>query len=188
MSSGPMTGFTVGDRVICYNGEGTVEAVEKRSGSSSDMVTVKIDGLKGKADRTAKFMSNFLCPADLPDLALDEEEPEAATMDDVYSDITTQHGNKIGWATEEDFQTFDEDAFEFYTRLQEKFGDNAYVSLLQLNDTFDELVWEQSSDDEKLSWVAEGTDVPTKYADEREEWFKKYLAQEAERESETPAK
>ena len=159
---GPNTGYKPGDRVIGYFGEGEVTATQAREGQP-DLVTVKPDDDKKKP---GKFLSNFLIPADLPEF---DEEPEEVgdvpiSLEDL-ADYLVEHPN-LAEFPEDWLQQLDDEAFELLTRLQELLGSDATVSGLDVVRTQDEILWENSTDEEKKAWIERGDAIPDKFEPE----------------------
>lgn len=157
---GPETGFSVGDEVVGWFGQGEVINVESRE-DKPDMVKVKYDK-KGK-EVEAVYVSTYLVPVtEVPendDLMTLDETREYLTNNPDLSQIDT---GLLGLV--------DDDGFELVTRLQEKHGVDSTVTVEQVIEVYDEVAWERASDSEKISMASEGT-VPEKFVHEATNLF-----------------
>jgi hypothetical protein len=147
---GPKHGFKVGDVVVGFKGVGEITSVEVNE-ETADTVTVKFG-----ANSSGRFLSNFLCPTDLP-------EPDAEDTIDLDAGYGWYVKNLSEPVPTDMLPDLDDDAFEFVTRVGERFEDGA--SIEDLNEVYDEILWESMDGDEKRQWVQDGT-VPTKHEGE----------------------
>lgn len=169
--SGPRTGFKVDDRVIGYSGAGTVIKVEPSKKSGADSVTVKMD----EGGRTAKFISNYLMPEDLP--VIEDDEPaddERFDMEWLYDRARKilDEGTALADFPEDYLPLMEDDAFELLTRAQEAENyDGGMLSKDRLNEIYDEILWESSSDKERVEIWSDMESVPAKYVQDAVKLF-----------------
>ncbi len=167
---GPLTGFVAGDEVIGYFGEGKVTKVQSRGAGKADLVSVthtkpSSPGSKNMVTKNANFLSNYLMPKDLPEVDEEvEDEDEMAIgdldMDWVY-DYLREKPNAHEFPTDV-LKYLDDHAFELLTRVQEKIGEGESISNPDLNQIYDEILWENADDAEKIKMADDGV-VPEKY-------------------------
>lgn len=170
LGSGPRTGFKVDDRVTGYSGPGKVVQVgPSKSGGGAESVRVALD--KGT---TATFVSNFLMPENLPELPEDDGEDVPSgeyDMDYMHQFLLkfTKPGENPASLLDypKDGQPgvsrLDDDAFELLTRVQEHIEDGEDFDADVLDVFYDEILWEFSSNKERLSIWSDLACVPAKY-------------------------
>lgn len=157
---GPRTGFKVGDRVQGYTGAGEVIEVQAKGGSA-DRVKVKMD--KGS---TVTIVSNYLMPENLPDL----NEADGLDMEYVY-DLIRKHihlsqdseGEKSLDFPVDLIAHLNDEAFELLTRTQEFIDSGKTLDKVALDEIYDEILWESSSDEERIRIWQDAEGVPAKY-------------------------
>lgn len=181
---GPRMGYKPGDRVEGYFGFGTVESIVKHGavGKAADTVLVKPDDTKKKP---ATFMSNFLIPEGIAaKYGFDADADAEADVIDGTSILDKDPTNGVQVTLEQawdflfdincelskiatsDYQDFNDDAFEFITRLMERHGKDATLSTQQVSEVYDEICWEIGSDAYKVAWVNSDREIPAKYENE----------------------
>lgn len=167
--NGPRSGFKVNDRVNGYFGSGVVKAVAPGKGNAADTITVLTDD-----DKTKKFVSNFVEPAEVP--AWVKEELESAVFASEADSEEFDLDYMFEWLkknpTEDQIQAAPRellaestnDAFELITRVQERMQAFGHATLPQtlLNEVYDEILWETSTDAQRKSIFGDGV-VPPKY-------------------------
>lgn len=151
---GPKTGFQAGDRVVGYSGAG--EVVEVAPGEV-ERVKVAYD-----SGRTATVLSNYLML-----------EPEADDGADAYDmDYVYEFAKRClapgATAQAQDFPSdqlgrLDDAAFELLTRVQEAEESNGDFTVENLDEVYDEILWEHSSDAERIDIWQDAAEVPAKY-------------------------
>lgn len=168
---GPLTGFVVGDEVLGYFGEGKVTKVQPRGEGKADLVSVshKKPSSPGSTNyvlKNSNFLSNYLMPKDLPDLDEEvDEDVDALMIEDL--DIDWMYDYLKDKPKAHDFPSdvirfLDDNAFELLTRSQEKIDEDAGITREDLNQIYDEILWESADDAEKARMAADGV-VPEKY-------------------------
>lgn len=163
---GPETGYKEGDAVEGYFGLGTVTKVQPRAEGKPDMVTINYEKKPGTTV-TSVFLSTYLIPAwdlDGPVKAVLEDTEPTIDVDGAYEDLL-KDGDLSKIPVEVLTREYDDDAFELVTRLQERYGQDAVVNKQQVDEVYDEISWENSSESEKRL-LAESDVVPAKYEQE----------------------
>lgn len=166
---GPRTGFAKGDRVVGYSGVGEVVEVKASAfEGAADSVVVKMDD-----GRTTQFISNYLMPEDLPDLDEDDEdiyadENGSYDLDYMYDFLCRCADGGEDLEVVEAFPDdllllLEDDAFELLTRVQEEIAAEAVLTKTMLEDKYDEILWEQSSDEQRVALFSDAARVPDKY-------------------------
>lgn len=153
---GPRTGFSIGDTVRGYFGTGIVrEVVPAANEKRSDLVRVTYLNPQNK-EITATYLSNFLIP--------DTDDDDEGLHDlDWMLDYLHDHPQVSDFDSSL-LPTLDDNAFELLTRLQED-SVNGKVSPAQINAQYDDVLWDSSSEHEKVDLAIEGA-VPEKHVAE----------------------
>jgi hypothetical protein len=156
---GPKTGFAVGDRVVGYPGPGEVVEVTEHDGRA-DSVRVKFD-----SGKTVTITSNFLMAEP------DDEHGGGEDLDRVYElcEKALAPGADTKPVTEfpaEEAGRLSQDAFDLLVRVQGEIEAHNDFTREDLMEVYDEILWEYSTDDERLDVFGDAAAVPAKYEHE----------------------
>lgn len=161
---GPRTGFKVGDRVIGYSGAGeVVEVSESKFSAGAESVRVKMD----EGGKVATFISNYLMPEDLPAIEDDgEAHHDLDGMWEFLRKLLNGEQEKVLDFPQEELQVLSDGAFDLLTRMQELVENSGTFDPDHLDEAYDEILWETSSDAERRDIWASAATVPARYENE----------------------
>lgn len=153
---GPKTGFKEGDRVVGYSGAGEVVSVTENGGKRADSVRVKFD-----SGKTLTITSNFL-------MAEPEDESSGEDLDRVYelcvkALVPGADTKPVTEFPSDQAAELSEDAFDLLVRVQGAIESGEHMGRDELDEVYDEILWEYSTDEERLDVFSDASSVPTKF-------------------------